>query len=542
MNEKVLGRLMRTQYRTGEVLMDYPGYAMINTIIAANRPWTNPEWNVPRFAVMPLGDSITLGVGSGARTGYRPALAASLTGHTSTLEFVGSQVDADGARHEGHSGWRIDQLQANVETWLAGAKPNLITLHIGTNDMNRDYQVATAPQRLGTLIDQIHTASPDTTVVVASLVPATDPVVQARIDTYNTAIPGIVADRVQRGYKISQVSMSALTTADLNDNLHPNNAGYTKMAAAFLGGIATVTGKGWIKETVEVKPAPPGQAAQFGDSDVDINGDGRADYLVLEDNGAAHAWLNTADPTTGTVKWVDQGTIASGSSAWTADQVRFADIGGDARADYLIVDPGNGAVRAFINTGGNGRGGWQDKGIIATGSSAWTGGQVRFANVGGDAYADYLVVEANGATRALLNTTDTTTGIVKWADQGTIASGSSAWTGSQVRFADIGGDARADYLVVDDNGATRAFVNMGGNGRGGWGNREYIATGSSAWTAGQVRFADLNADGHADYLVLDDNGAIHACTHTTDTAGTISWADQGMIATGTGSPGYRVRI
>ncbi|MFI5617676.1 GDSL-type esterase/lipase family protein [Streptomyces sp. NPDC051567] len=498
-----------------------------------------PDWGatVPRLAVMPLGDSITLGVGSNTRTGYRPALARSLATDVRTVEFVGSQQDADGTRHEGHSGWRIDQIQANIEPWLAEAKPNVVLLHIGTNDMNRNYQVATAPQRLGGLLDQIHAASPDTTVVVASLVPAVDRAVQERVDAYNRAIPGIVADRAQRGYKISQVSMSALTTSDLNDRLHPNNSGYVKMGNAFRGGIVGVAQKGWVKETVVVKPAPPRRATGNGDYDVDINGDGRADYLVVDDNGGVRAWLNT-----GPGQWSDQGYIASGSADFTGSQIRFADIGGDARADYLIVNP-NGAVRAFVNTGGNGRGGWQDKGVIASGSSAWTGDQVRFADIGGDARADYVVVSANGATRALLNTTDATTGVIKWADQGVIASGSAAWTGDQVRFADIGGDARADYLVVEDNGATHGFVNTGGNGRGGWQDQDYIASGSSSWQGSQVRFADINGDARADYLVVDDNGAVHAYAHTADaTTGVIKWADQGVIASGVGVPGYRVRI
>ncbi|MBT2398227.1 hypothetical protein [Streptomyces sp. ISL-100] len=68
-------------------------------------------------------------------------------------------------------------------------------------------------------------------------------------------------------------------------------------------------------------------------------------------------------------------------------------------------------------------------------------------------------------------------GRITWADQGVIASGSSAWTGAQVRFADIGGDARADYLVVDDSGGIHAFVNNGGNGRGGWADQGVFATG-----------------------------------------------------------------
>lgn len=91
------------------------------------------------------------------------------------------------------------------------SKPNLVLLCIGTNDMNRNYEADTAPQRLAGLIDQIHAASPQTAIEVASLVPAADRTVQARANTGDRAIPGIVADRAQRGSRITRVSMGALT-------------------------------------------------------------------------------------------------------------------------------------------------------------------------------------------------------------------------------------------------------------------------------------------------------------------------------------------
>ncbi|MFJ8255546.1 GDSL-type esterase/lipase family protein, partial [Streptomyces sp. NPDC094466] len=341
---------------------------------------------------MPLGDSITLGVGSSTRTGYRPALSRMLAQDTSKVDFVGSMRDADGTRHEGHSGWRIDQISANIDRWMADAKPTVVLLHIGTNDMDRDYQVNTAPQRLGRLLDQIHEASPDTVVVVSSLVPAANSAVQARVNAYNRAIPGLVAERAARGFRITQVDMGELSVADLDDNLHPNNTGYAKMARAFQGGIVTASQKQWIVDQVTVKPAVPGteQGAAAGDYRVDVNGDGRSDYLVVRDNGAVHAWVHSTGAD-GKVKWSDHGVIASGSASWTGAQVRFADVGGDARADYLVLAD-NGAVRALINQGGDGRGGWQDAGVIASGSASWTGAQVRFADVGGDARADYLVL------------------------------------------------------------------------------------------------------------------------------------------------------
>ncbi|MFJ8255547.1 FG-GAP-like repeat-containing protein, partial [Streptomyces sp. NPDC094466] len=147
----------------------------------------------------------------------------------------------------------------------------------------------------------------------------------------------------------------------------------------------------------------------------------------------------------------------------------------------------------------------------------------------------------NGAVRALIHTTRPD-GTTKWDDYGTIASGSARWTAEDVRFADVGGDARADYLIVEENGAVRSYINQGGDGRGGWGDVSTIATGSASWNATQVRFADVGGDARADYLVLADNGALSGYLNVTDADGRTTWTDQGTIASGTGNPGYRVRI
>ena len=47
--------------------------------------------------------------------------------------------------HEGHSGWRIDQIDANVVDWLRTTTPRTVLLHIGTNDMLQNYTPAPRP-------------------------------------------------------------------------------------------------------------------------------------------------------------------------------------------------------------------------------------------------------------------------------------------------------------------------------------------------------------------------------------------------------------
>jgi hypothetical protein len=393
--------------------------------------------------------------------------------------------------------------------------------------MNRNVDVANAPLRLGALIDQILAVGPDATVLVATLVPANDATVQARINDYNRQIPGVIAQRQRAGKHVQMVDMRAVTTADLADVLHPSDAGYRKMADAFYAGVQAVLSQGWIAAPVAGGAGPcidtPGGwsdrgqiAAGSGPATADrvrfadINGDGRDDYLVVGDTGALHAWINNGGDTPAGPGWIDRGQIAAGTGAPVA-QLRFADFDGDGRDDYLVLDPQTGAVHAWRNNGADfpGFAGWVDLGQVARGTGARLD-QIYFADIDGDGRADYLVLADNGAIHAWTNNGGDVPGGGGWIDRGQIAAGTGA-PPSQLRLAEVTCDRRADYLIVTGtNGAIHTWVNNGGDvpGGGGWVDRGQTAGGGGP--SAQIRFADINGDGRADYLVLADNGAIHA--------------------------------
>ena len=102
-----------------------------------------------------------------------------------------------------------------------------------------------APTRLSQLIDKIFTASPDATVLVASLIPLSFS--QANVNTYNQRIQTLVEQRISQGQKVVWVSMSSVTTSDLADGVHPNAAGYVKMGRAWYEGWKVAVQKGWIR-------------------------------------------------------------------------------------------------------------------------------------------------------------------------------------------------------------------------------------------------------------------------------------------------------
>ena len=192
--------------------------------------------------IMPLGNSITAGIGStGDDTGYRKPLWQ-LLNPSYSVNFVGSQQGGDGTfdeDHEGHPGWKSTQIRDNISVWVSQYQPDFILLHIGTNDISARRAIQDIINDIDATLTRIWNYNRDIRVFLCSIIP--------RLDSYNgdtqalnSEIVKLVNRRKQDNYPINHVDQYSVITGVSNwqntlmsDYLHPNDTGYQLMAEAF---------------------------------------------------------------------------------------------------------------------------------------------------------------------------------------------------------------------------------------------------------------------------------------------------------------------
>ena len=176
-----------------------------------------------------------------------------LTAAGFSVDFVGTQSNGSAypfsdPEHEGHNGWTDAQIADNIydnpggENWLNLNPPDVVLLHIGTNELG------TNPSDAERILDEIdeYEADPGSRVIVIlariiDMVP-NNPVV----NQFNDNVEAMATSRSEFGVDLFMVDMEdgaglnysiypGDPSGDMVDNLHPYATGYTKMAAVWMG-------------------------------------------------------------------------------------------------------------------------------------------------------------------------------------------------------------------------------------------------------------------------------------------------------------------
>jgi lysophospholipase L1-like esterase len=202
--------------------------------------------------ILPLGDSITWGVGDVANAGYRSQLFALAVAAGQKITFTGSKSNGPDTvsgqlfpkQNDGREGWRIQTPsamsngQAGIRVLIpdpafaatSGGIPNIILMMIGTNDTD-DTTADTMAQQLDSLMSLIIDNAPDALLVVAKITPKSW--TAAAVNGYNALIPGLVQKYADAGKHVMLADMNTgfiEATMMSDDHLHPNSTGYKFMA------------------------------------------------------------------------------------------------------------------------------------------------------------------------------------------------------------------------------------------------------------------------------------------------------------------------
>jgi hypothetical protein len=133
--------------------------------------------SVNALKIMPLGDSITnpccwRAILYNLLTSYHPA---------AQISFVGTQVSSgcdsfkgsyDG-RNEGHAGWLATDIANNghLVEWLKETKPDVVMMHLGTNDVWRGIPTEKIIAAYGKMVEQMRGSKRDVKILVNCPVP-----------------------------------------------------------------------------------------------------------------------------------------------------------------------------------------------------------------------------------------------------------------------------------------------------------------------------------------------------------------------------------
>eukprot|EP01079_Euglenida_sp_SAG-EU17-18_P009413 gene9413-1693_t len=249
---------------------------------AGHGPTPPPPGPPPASAVtlMPLGDSITFGCGdqcahdctrdpptefcpcSPCAGGYRTLLHDKLAAAGKPTTFVGLQSNG-GTNHSGFPGWTTQGLLNILPKWAA-LRPDVITLHIGTNNIGNDQFCNGTITGLKDLLAGISKSLPDTEVFVASIIPMPHTVIYYHVPPtynlteyevcYNEAIPGVVQAAGSKGEpgNTATRTLAPFHFVDMNGlghwdystdycppHLHPKDSGcaYQKMSTIFFDAV-----------------------------------------------------------------------------------------------------------------------------------------------------------------------------------------------------------------------------------------------------------------------------------------------------------------
>ncbi|QKX57197.1 uncharacterized protein TRUGW13939_04305 [Talaromyces rugulosus] len=425
---------------------------------------------------------------------------------------------------EAHSGDVISQVQTAVGNSLkykpnivlvnAGTndcEQNLNIPYAGDRMRSLIESLVTAP-------DMANTA-----VILSTLIPSGQENIEATRQSVNTEFRTLVETMRADNVSIILADMDPLAPSpdhnwlsypdDYADPKHPNDIGYSKMASVWYEAIMKAAIQGIIPEPAPVSISPTGTCDKsYGDGIYagghTQKGSGEDDGIYYHDSQFMGIYFSVRSGKGAAEEYKDDDEL----------NFFFARLYTQKKDDLLIYQKSSSGFVTFNtyrNTGEN------EQMFPLGGSFSIHGncnpGGVHFIDINADGLDDYVCIALDGTAYASVNNGDgdpgsntppTFSDIGKWKD-------AEGYDQAHVRLGDVDGDGRADYCVIADNGDITCW-------RNGWienvpaywqplGKR---FAGKGIGDLRGVRFEDINGDGRDDWLWVGDDGATTTYTNS----------------------------
>ncbi|CVL04004.1 related to acetylxylan esterase [Fusarium proliferatum] len=203
--------------------------------------------------LMPLGGSVTYGVGSSDGNGYRKVLQDLLLANGYKVCMVGSRKAGlmHNNKNEGWRGYRLDQIESKARRSVASLKPNLFTINAGSNDCIQNHKLDAFGHRMDNLLEYLWETSPLSTVVLSTLLLNVDEQVNSRVQDINSCLRDLVVLKEAEQKRIVLADMYSTKgpeVEDLMDGTHPKDDGYSKMAHIWFEAIQKARANGFFHE------------------------------------------------------------------------------------------------------------------------------------------------------------------------------------------------------------------------------------------------------------------------------------------------------
>jgi len=215
--------------------------------------------------ILPLGNSITQSkiphfsyrynlwkelIDSGIKFDFVGSLDSNFQGKPSWPDYRGFQFDSD---NEGHWGWRADELLDSLPVWLTGYTPNIVLMHVGSNDCNQNNSTLSTVQEITQIINLLRADNSEVSILLAKLIPWDNTTINSRINDLNSKFDSLATNLNTESSKIIVVDQNTGLDAvnDTFDGVHPNESGEEKMASVWFSGIKTALAKLSVKVFIQ---------------------------------------------------------------------------------------------------------------------------------------------------------------------------------------------------------------------------------------------------------------------------------------------------